>query len=137
MRYFLLALLCFTCITKSHAQTPTNCYGRIVVEFIKEKRPKRIYAKVDTASSSPCYDSAKIKSLEKNINESLTYRNGAKKGKYIVAVKFIVSKDGSISDVQCETDPGFGMCQAVLRAVKKSQPWLPAAANGRQARVRN
>lgn len=137
MRYLLLPLLCFICITKSYAQTSNNCYGRIVVTFTKEKRPKRIYAKVDTALTAPCFDSSRVKFLENNINRLITYRNGAKKGKYIVIVKFVVSKDGDMSNLQCEKDPGFGMCQEVLRVLKKSKRWVPAPYYGIPARVRN
>lgn len=137
MRYLLLILLCFICISKSHAQKPTNCYGRIVVVFTKEKKPKRIYAKLDTALTNPCFDSSRVKFLENNINRLITYRNGAKKGKYIVIAKFIESKDGSISDIHCETDPGFGMCVEVLRVLKKSKRWVPGSAAGIPVRIRN
>jgi hypothetical protein len=130
MRYFQLALLCIICVTKSYGQMSNNCYGRIVVEFTKEKRPKRIYAVVDTKSSASCLDSSWVQSIERKINQSLTYKNGAKKGKYIVAVRFIVAKDSTISDIQCENDPGYGMCTAVISAVKRFKPWKPAAQRG-------
>ncbi len=52
-------------------------------------------------------------------------------GKYIVIVKFVVSKNGSISEIGCENDPGYGMCQEAVRVIKASQKWTPAIQNGR------
>jgi hypothetical protein len=127
MRYASFLLFFIICASKNYGQAPANCYGRVVVTFLKEKRPKRMYAIVDTASIAPCLDSAWVRSLEKNINQSISYRNGAKKGKYIVRARFIIAKDKTLSDIQCENDPGFGMCQELLRVLKKSvAPWRPA-----------
>jgi periplasmic protein TonB len=56
---------------------------------------------------------------------------GATGGKYTVIVKFVVSKDGSLSDVKCENDPGFGMCEEAIRVIKKTKNWTPAIQNGR------
>ncbi len=46
-------------------------------------------------------------------------------------VRFIVSKDGSISDVQAETKFGHGMEEEAIRAIKKGPRWTPAIQNGR------
>jgi Gram-negative bacterial TonB protein C-terminal len=127
-----LALLCFISPAKSYGQTGTNCYGKIEVAITKQKRPKKIYAKV---TAFPCEDTALIRSIERSINSSIKFRNGAKIGKYNVIAAFVVAKDGTISDVKCLTDPGYGMGEEVLRAIKKSPKWIPAPANGRTVRV--
>ena len=57
------------------------------------------------------------------VNSLRYYR--PKKGKYIVSVRFITDKQGYVADVKCEKDPGFGMCEHVLRYVKKSPKWGP------------
>ena len=135
IKTFQLLFLCLICFAKSYGQTVAkNYYGRIVVEFTKEKRPKKFYAKVEIMSAFPGGDSAWIKSIEKNINESIGVGKGVKKGKYIVSVKFILSKDGSLSDIACEKNPGFGMCENVLRVLKKSKKWIPAEQNGKVVR---
>lgn len=127
MKNFLLTLLCFVCIAKSYGQTVVkNYYGLIDVEITKEKRPKRIYVKVEIKSPFPGGDSAWVQSIEKNINQSIGVGKRIKKGKYIASVKFIVSKDGSLSDIACESDPGFGMCEEVIRVLKKTKKWTPA-----------
>jgi protein TonB len=52
-------------------------------------------------------------------------------GTYQVIVKFIVSKDGSISDVQAETKHGFGMEDEAVKIIKRGPKWTPALQNGR------
>ena len=132
MKIFQLTLLCFICSAKNYGQIGSkNHYGRIEVEFTKEKRAKKIDIKVEIRSTFPGGDSAWVKSIEKSINEAMGVSKRVKKGKYIVAVKFIITKDGSLVEVQCENDPGFGMCQAAIRAVKKSKNWTPVPAEGR------
>jgi hypothetical protein len=127
MKTFQLIILCLICVTKSYAQTVAkNYYGRIVVEFTKEKRSKKIYAKVEIKSAFPGGDSAWVRSVEKNINQSIAVDKRVKKGKYIVSVKFILSKDGILSDIACENDPGFGLCGEVIRVFKKTKKWTPA-----------
>ena len=123
MRNFQLALLCFICVTKSYGQTVTNSYGRIDVEITKEKKPKRVYTKVEIKSAFPCGDSSWVQSLENKLNQSIRADRRVKKGRYVVSVQFVVSKDSSISDVRCINNPGFGMAEEVLRAVKKCSKW--------------
>ena len=135
MKTFQLVLLCLICVIKSYGQTiPPNYYGRLEVEFTKEKRPKKFYASVVNKSAFPDGDSAWIKSIEKNINQSIEDGKRVKKGKYIVSVKFILSKDGDLSDIACENDPGFGMCEEVMRVLKKSKKWVPAEQRGKVVR---
>ena len=78
----------------------------------------------------PGGDSSWTQSLEKTLNQSLPFKNGAKAGKYIVSVAFIVDKEGIISDIRCLNDPhGFGMEEQVMRALKKGigPKWLPGS----------
>jgi hypothetical protein len=51
MRFFQLALFCSICLAKSYGQTATRSYGDIVVEITKEKKPKKVYAKVEIKSA--------------------------------------------------------------------------------------
>lgn len=128
MKKFQLVLLCFICVAKSYGQTITSSYGRIDVEITKEKHPKRIFAKVEIISVFPGGDSSWVRSIEKSINQSISYKNGAKKGKYTISVQFVVTKDGSLSDIRCVNDPvGFGMEAEVIRVLKKKYPskWGP------------
>ena len=57
--------------------------------------------------------------------------NGAPPGTYQVIVKFIVSKDGSISEVNAESKHGFGMEEEAVKIIKRGPKWTPALQNGR------
>lgn len=123
MRYFLLSLLCFICVAKSDGQT--NIYVRVDVEITKEKHPKKVYTKIDISSAFPGGDSSWVRSLEGKLNQLIRNNGRAKKGKYQASVQFIV-KDSSISDIRCLNDPGFGVCQELVRSLKIISPWRPA-----------
>ena len=126
MRLFKLLFICFVCFAKSNGQTPTNSYGRIDVEITKESR-KKIYAKVEIKSAFRGGDSAWVLSIEAKLNQSSQLGKGARRGKYIVSILFIVNKDGTISDVKALTSNGYGMEAEVLRAINKMTMWVPSS----------
>ena len=126
MIYIQLALLCFICVAKSYSQTCTRSYHTVLVEITKEKKPKRVYTKVEL--TQPAFldgDSSWIQSLQDSLNRSLSVRNKVKAGTYIVSVRFLIEKDGSISDMVCLKDPGFEMCKQVKAALRKKFKWGP------------
>jgi hypothetical protein len=127
MRYFQVALLCFICVAKSYSQTATRSYGTVNVEIIKEKRPKKIYTKVEITGPLPEGDSSLTQSLVKNLNQSIRLKNRVKAGKYIVSVRYLKERDGSVTGFNCINDPGFGMCEQVVAVIKRTFPrgWHP------------
>ena len=123
MRYFQLALICFISVANSYGQTATRSYHTVVVEITKEKKPKKIYTKVQITPAFPG-DSSWVQSLEDSLNRSIAVKNRVKVGKYIVSVRFLLEKDGSLTDYKCLIDPGFGMCKQVVAAIiKKYVKW--------------
>jgi hypothetical protein len=135
MRYLLLVLVCFNCAADSFSQTTSNRINRIEIAITKQKHPKKIFAKVLTSPDAMGLDSARVQSIEKSINQSLTFKNGAKPGEYRVTAQFILDKDSILSDVRCVEDPGYRMCEAVLRALKKGGiRWKPAPGEGVKVR---
>jgi periplasmic protein TonB len=70
--------------------------------------------------------------LEKNLNSDLPVSNGAPPGIYTVIVSFVVDKEGVISDVKVENDPGYGTGNEAARAIRKGPHWIPAEQNGRK-----
>jgi protein TonB len=60
----------------------------------------------------------------------LPVENKAPAGNYRVTVSFVVARDGSISDVKAENDPGYGTAAEAVRVVQKSPKWTPAETNG-------
>jgi protein TonB len=57
-----------------------------------------------------------------------------KVGRYIVQVRFLVEKDGSISDVKALNDPGYGLGKGAEMAVKTGPNWSPGMVDGRVVR---
>ena len=75
--------------------------------------------------------------LERTLNRDLPVENGAPTGKYSVIVSFIVSKDGSISEVKAENDPGYGTKDEAVRVIQRGPKWKPAVQNGRNVIYRH
>ena len=75
--------------------------------------------------------------MYRNLNSSVPSENGAPAGKYTVIVSFVVHRgDGSLSEIQAENDPGYGMLEEALRVVKRSPKWVAAEQNGRKVNSR-
>lgn len=72
------------------------------------------------------------KYLERNLNQDLPSENGAPPGDYIVVVSFVVDRNGVISDVKAENDPGYGTAAEAVKVIKKGPNWSPAMQNGQK-----
>ncbi len=72
-----------------------------------------------------------IKYLERNLNKDIPSENGAPPADYGVIVSFIVDRNGVISDVRAENDPGYGTKAEAIRVIQKGPNWTPAQQNGR------
>jgi len=112
--------------------------GTGVVEAPKvEEDYDKVFTVVQIAAEFPGGLPAWAKYLERNLNRDLPVENGAPPGKYTVIVSFIVSKDGSISDVVAENDPGYGTKAGAVRVITKGPKWKPAVQNGRNVIYRH
>ena len=69
--------------------------------------------------------------LEKNIKPIMdeAEKNGFPNGKVTVDVRFIVEKDGSLSDIKIVKDPGFGIGPKVFEVMKNAPKFKPAIQN--------
>ena len=105
--------------------------GKGIVEEKKEDENK-IFEKVEIEAAFQGGESAWRKYLERNLNPTAPVDNGAPEGTYTVYIQFVVSKDGSISDVRALTKHGYGMEEEAVRVIKKGPRWTPAIQNGRQ-----
>ena len=112
-------------------QAPVEDKGTQVVEAPKSDDEDKIFTKVENEAAYPGGEAAWRRFLEKNLNASTPVDNGAPQGTYQVIVKFIVSKDGSISDVQAESKHGYGMEEEAVKVIRKGPKWTPALQNGR------
>src|SRR4051812_26736072 len=61
-------------------------------------------------------------------------RKGMKPGTYTVQVRFLVERDGSISDVHALNDPGYGLALAAEKALKTGPKWKPGMQDGKAVR---
>ena len=104
--------------------------GKKIVEEKKEDE-NHIFEKVEIEASFKGGEGAWKKYLERNLNANVGPDNGAPPGTYTVYVQFVVSRDGSISDVKALTNHGYGMEAEAMRVIKKGPAWVPAVQNGR------
>lgn len=74
--------------------------------------------------------------LEKNLLAPIekAAKKGMKAGQYIVNVRFLVERDGSISDVRALNDPGYGLAEASVKVVRTGPKWKAGEQNGRKVR---
>ena len=68
--------------------------------------------------------------LENNLDSDLPVRRGAPAGKYSVIVSFLVDKEGNITNVKAENNPGYGTMEEAVRIIKDGPKWTPASENG-------
>lgn len=128
MRLILFYFFGLLCIIKVDAQTASKSYGKIEVTITKEKKRKGpIYCKVEIQQAFTSGDSAWVQRTNKQINNQLLSLRKCKKGIYLVLAQFVIYKEGIFSDVRALSNVGFGMEEAVIKALKKAlHPWQPA-----------
>ena len=117
--------------TNQVVQAPVEDKGSQVVETPKEDDENKVFTKVEQEAAFPGGEAAWRRYLQNNLDANTPVENGAAEGTYQVIVKFIVSKDGSISQVEAETSFGHGMETEAVKIIKKGPKWTPANQNGR------
>lgn len=97
----------------------------------------RVFTSVQIPAEFPGGLEAWNRYLERNLNRDLPVDNGAPPGRYIVSVTFIVDKEGRVSEVKAENNPGYGTADEAVRVIQKGPNWKPALQNGRNVIYRN
>ena len=97
----------------------------------------KIFSSVQIPSTFPGGSAEWVKFLSTTLNRDLPVENGAPAGRYAVTVSFVVSRDGSLSDVKAENDPGYGTAAEAVRVIRKGPNWIPASQNGRNVIYRH
>ncbi|KAF0240447.1 MAG: periplasmic protein, partial [Chitinophagaceae bacterium] len=100
-------------------------------ELVKEERYDKVFTKTEVPASFPEGKDAWQKYLDRNLNKDLPVSKGAPPGKYKVIVSFIVSSDGTISNIKAENDPGYGTDVESVKLFVKGPKWIPAKQNGK------
>ncbi|MDP3392253.1 energy transducer TonB [Sediminibacterium sp.] len=108
-----------------------------VSTIAKEEDIDKIFYAVQIPAEFPGGLNGWRKYLERNLNSDLPIENGAPAGKYTVVVSFLVDKNGAISDVVAENDPGYGTKAEAIRVITKGPNWKPAIQNGNKVIYRH
>ena len=113
---------------------PASDAGKGVVEAPKETEDyDKTFTKVEIESSYPGGMPAWQRYLNKNLHYPDEAMNNELQG--TVLVKFIVDKEGNVSEVEAISGPEQGgLREEAVRVIKKSGKWTPAIQNGRQVK---
>jgi periplasmic protein TonB len=111
---------------------PEETKGSVAVEapVAKPVEEDKVFTKVEIEAEYPGGQGAWGNYLRKNLNANAPIDAGAPPNTYTVIIKFIVAKDGSISEVTPETSLGYGMEEEAIKIIKKGPKWTPAQQNG-------
>ena len=135
MKTLLSLCICIIFYTVCHAQNNTTVPPVPVADTTKDER---VFTKVEFEAGFPGGDAGWRNFLIDNlkltkIGRKLKFEKGQKQISETVIVKFIVSKDGSISDVTIENEDANPLFKAeAIRVIKDSPNWKPAVQNGRK-----
>ncbi len=102
-----------------------------------EEETDKIFTVVQNPAEFPGGQQGWVRYLERTLNRDLPVENGAPAGKYAVVVSFVVARDGKISDVKAENDPGYGTKEEAVRVIQRGPNWKAAVQNGRNVIYRH
>lgn len=102
---------------------------------LEDKDNEKVFTRVENEAEFPGGNAAWSRYLQKSLDGFDAGQNGAAAGKYQVIVRFIVGKDGSISDAVAETNFGYGMEEKAVKIIEKGPTWKPALQNGRNVKA--
>lgn len=99
------------------------------VDTIPKNQP--IFTKVEIEAAIDKHEWKQF--LQKNLQPVIEQAasKGMKPGTYTVNVKFIVKKDGSITNIKALNDPGYELVQKTISFMKDSPKWKPGLQNGK------
>ena len=110
---------------------PVEDKGTQVVAAPVEKKEDedKVFTKVEIEAQFPGGPSAWTKYVSRAIQSDMDEFTESDYGTCIV--KFIVSKDGTISNVEATTMKGTKLAEIAVNAIRKGPKWTPAQQNGR------
>lgn len=108
--------------------------GNGIIAVKKEEDENKVFEKVEIAASVNI--SQWRRHLERNLVRYIedAAQSGMEPGHYTVNVRFLVERDGSISQAKALNDPGYGLGKGAEQVVKKGPNWNPGEQNGRKVR---
>jgi len=106
-----------------------NTVGDSQKDTVPKKEPVFKKVEIEASVNKEEWSHFLRKNLQPFIEEAAA--KGIAPGTYTVKVRFIVKKDGSISDFEALNDPGYGLAENVLGIMKDSPKWYPAQQNNK------
>jgi protein TonB len=94
-----------------------------------------VFTKTEIEAAFPGGDMVWKRYTEKYLNNRIAAERGAPPGTYTVVVRFIVAADGKVSNIESETNNGYGMEKEAIKCIKNGPNWKPALQNGRPVRA--
>ena len=101
----------------------------ILVNGYRSLQGEKVFNKLEEEASFPGGKDAWTAYLRQNLNANMPVDEGWSAGTFQVMIKFIVSKDGSISDVVAENYSGSKTAQMCVDFIKKGPRWIPGKQN--------
>ncbi len=100
---------------------------------IQEQNEDQIFESVE---HNPEFKGGKI-SMYKFLGSNIIYPKAAQKAKKSgrVFVRFVVEKDGSLSNFELLESLGYGCDEEAIRVIKSMPKWIPGTQNGKPVRV--
>lgn len=104
----------------------------------EQEKPVEVYDRVFTKTQVPASFPGGLKAwqeyLTKNLDADVPVKNGAPPGKYNVTLRFLVDEQGGLSNIEAESDPGYGTAAEAVNLIKKGPNWVPAKQNGKDVK---
>lgn len=100
---------------------------------VEKPQPEKIFEAVEQPAEFPGGQAALMKWLSSNIRYPENAQQNGVQGRVIV--KFVVEKDGSISNAQVVKGVDKDLDQEALRVVKRMPKWQPGKNNGQAVRA--
>ena len=126
--FLIILSLCILSCGSLHAQIKDSVNN--VATQTPDSEP--VFEKVEVDAEFPGGMEGWKSFLIDKLRPNVPVRHGAPIGTYKVIIRFIVGKDGSLRNLQAETNFGYGMEEECIRVLKKSPKWQPALQNGQQ-----
>ena len=117
-----------------------------VISFSQNKKPAAANQKIIEVGENMVFQKVELetgpvdpvawnKYLQKNVQLPESIARQIPKGTYKVVVKFIVDKDGYFGQVEAINDPGFGLAERAVKAIRNYNiAWRPASQCGRNVK---
>jgi TonB-dependent SusC/RagA subfamily outer membrane receptor len=80
----------------------------------------------------PGGEEALAKYFKQNLNHNLPLDRGGPEGIYTVVLSFLIEEDGTVSNIEARTDPGYGTAEEAIRVLKKGPNWIPSERDGKK-----